>query len=73
MGAAPAGDPLAAGAPPGAGAPNGGGGTLSLEPGVTVQEVAAGLHAAGATSQEVAAIFDALREVGAVTAQVSVR
>lgn len=46
---------------------------LSLAPGATVQEVASGLHAAGATSQEIAAIFDALREVGAVTAEVSVR
>ncbi|HEU4587347.1 MAG TPA: flagellar basal body P-ring protein FlgI [Gemmatimonadales bacterium] len=72
-GAVPLGDPYAAGVAPGAAAPSGTGAFLSLEPGVTVQEVAAGLHAAGATSQEVAAIFEALREVGAVTAQVSIR
>lgn len=72
-GAVPLGAPYAAGVAPGAAAPSGTGAFLSLEPGVTVQEVAAGLHAAGATSQEVAAIFEALREVGAVTAQVSIR
>ena len=55
--------------PPGAG----GEGVLALQSGATVQEVAAGLHAAGATSQEMAAVFEALHEVGAVTAQVTVQ
>jgi flagellar P-ring protein precursor FlgI len=72
-GTVPLGDSFAPGVAPGAGAPSGTGALLSLEPGVTVQESAAGLHAAGATSQEVAAIFEELREVGAVTAQVSIR
>jgi flagellar P-ring protein precursor FlgI len=48
-------------------------GVLALETGATVQEVAAGLHAAGATSQEVAAVFEALHQVGALSAQVSVQ
>lgn len=66
------GAPAGAGAnpPPGTGA---GEGVLAVDAGATVQEVAAGLHAAGATSQEMAAVFEALREVGAVTAQVTVQ
>lgn len=48
-------------------------GVLAVEAGATVQEVAAGLHAAGATSQEMASVFEALRDVGAVTAQVAVQ
>ncbi len=48
-------------------------GLLALASGATVQDVAAGLHAAGATSQEVAAIFAALVDVGALSAQVTVR
>jgi len=48
-------------------------GLLSLAVGATVQDVAAGLHAVGATSSEVASIFDALAQVGAITAQVVVR
>jgi len=48
-------------------------GMLALASGATVQEVAAGLHAAGASSREVAAIFDALAEVGALPARVTVR
>ncbi len=51
----------------------GGEGMLALEAGATVQEVAAGLHAAGATSQEVASVFEALRQVGALSAQVSIQ
>jgi flagellar P-ring protein precursor FlgI len=48
-------------------------GSLTLAAGATVQDVAAGLHAVGATSQEVAAIFESLAQVGALTAQVAVR
>ncbi len=46
---------------------------LSVSDGATVQEVAAGLQAAGARPQEIAAMFSALREVGAIGAQVVVR
>jgi flagellar P-ring protein precursor FlgI len=48
-------------------------GVLALDAGATVQDVAAGLHAAGATSQEVASVFEALRQVGAVAAEVAVQ
>lgn len=48
-------------------------GSLALAAGATVQDVATGLHAVGATSQEVASIFDALVQVGALSAQVVVR
>ena len=48
-------------------------GVLALQTGATVQEVAAGLHAAGATSQEVAAVFEALLQVGALAAQVAIQ
>jgi flagellar P-ring protein precursor FlgI len=58
----------------GGGSPSGTGqGLLALEPGATVQEVAAGLHAAGASSQEMAAMFEALHQVGAISAQVTVQ
>jgi flagellar P-ring protein precursor FlgI len=46
---------------------------LSVSEGATVQEVAAGLHAAGARPQEIAAMFTALREVGAIGAEVVIR
>jgi flagellar P-ring protein precursor FlgI len=48
-------------------------GLLAVDAGATVQEVAAGLHAAGARPQEIAAMFSALREVGAIGADVVVR
>ncbi|HSB55555.1 MAG TPA: flagellar basal body P-ring protein FlgI [Gemmatimonadales bacterium] len=48
-------------------------GLLAVGEGATVQEVAAGLHAAGARPQEIAAMFSALREVGAIGAEVVVR
>jgi flagellar P-ring protein precursor FlgI len=48
-------------------------GVLALDAGATVQDVAAGLHAAGATSQEVASVFEALHQVGAVAAEVAVQ
>ena len=41
--------------------------------GVTVQAVAAALHGMQATAAEVAAIFTALRDVGAISAEVIVR
>jgi flagellar P-ring protein precursor FlgI len=48
-------------------------GLIGVNEGATVQEVAAGLHAAGARPQEIAAMFSALREVGAIGAEVVVR
>jgi flagellar P-ring protein precursor FlgI len=48
-------------------------GLLEVSDGATVQEVAAGLHAAGARPQEIAAMFTALRDVGAIGAEVVVR
>lgn len=48
-------------------------GLLTVGEGASVQEVAAGLHAAGAKPQEIAAMFSALREVGALGAEVVVR
>jgi flagellar P-ring protein precursor FlgI len=48
-------------------------GLLSVAAGATVQEVVAGLHAAGARPQEIAALFDALQQVGALTARVVIR
>jgi flagellar P-ring protein precursor FlgI len=65
---APAPGQSAAGQPPAPGSA-----VLALASGTTVQDIAAGLHAAGATAQEISAIFDALRDVGAVTAEVAVR
>jgi len=49
------------------------GGIVRLEPPASVQEVAAGLHAAGARPQEIAAIFEALHASGALEAEVVVR
>jgi flagellar P-ring protein precursor FlgI len=46
---------------------------LALNTGATVGDVAAGLHAAGATAPEIAAIFDALRAVQSLSAEVIIR
>lgn len=48
-------------------------GLLALGPGSTVQDVAAGLRALGATPTDVVAVFDGLRAAGAVTATVVIR
>ena len=48
-------------------------GVVSAAEGASVQEIAAGLHMAGATPREIAAIFEALRDVGALNARVVVR
>ena len=45
-------------------------GGLRLGAGASVQEVAAALHAVGAAPQEIAAIFEALRRIGALSAEV---
>lgn len=48
-------------------------GLVTAEAGVTVQEIAAGLHAAGAQPEEIGVIFEALRDVGALSATVVIR
>ncbi len=48
-------------------------GVVSAVAGATVQEIAAGLHAAGALGREIGAIFEALRDVGALSATVVIR
>ncbi len=48
-------------------------GDLRVQPGAFVQEVAAALHAVAAPPEAIAAVFNSLREVGAITAQVVVR
>jgi flagellar basal body P-ring protein FlgI len=48
-------------------------GVVRVEPQASVQEVAAGLHAAGAKPAEIAAIFEALQAAGALQAQVVIR
>lgn len=58
-------------APPGGGAPPEG--LVQLAAGVSVRDVVAGLHAAGARPPEMAAIFDALASQGAIRAQVVIR
>lgn len=49
------------------------GGDLRLQEGATVQQVVGALHAVGASPRETAAILRALREVGAIQAEVVVR
>jgi flagellar P-ring protein FlgI len=48
-------------------------GEVRLVPGTTIQDIAATLHAVGAPAPVIAAIFDALRSVGAITAEVTIR
>jgi flagellar P-ring protein precursor FlgI len=48
-------------------------GLIAATAGASVQSLVAGLHAAGARGQEVAAIFEALRTAGALRAEVVVR
>lgn len=48
-------------------------GIVAAVEGVTVQEIAAGLHAAGALPRDIGAIFEALRDVGALHATVVIR
>jgi flagellar P-ring protein precursor FlgI len=47
-----------------------GAGGVRLGAGASVQEVAAALHAVGAAPQEIAAIFESLRRIGALSAEV---
>jgi flagellar P-ring protein precursor FlgI len=48
-------------------------GDVRVAPGTSVQDVAAALHAIGAPPHSIAAMFESLREVGALTAEVVVR
>jgi flagellar P-ring protein precursor FlgI len=48
-------------------------GVVRLAAGVPVQDVASGLHAAGARARDISAIFEALRDAGALRAEVVVR
>lgn len=48
-------------------------GLVSVEPGASVQEVAAALQAVGAPPAAIASIFNALRDVGAMAGEVTVR
>jgi flagellar P-ring protein precursor FlgI len=48
-------------------------GLVQVEPHSAVEDVAAGLHAAGARPEDMVAIFEALRSAGALNAQVVVR
>lgn len=48
-------------------------GDLRMDVGVTVQDVAAALHGVAAPPSAVAAVFQALREVGALTAEITIR
>lgn len=65
--AAPAAQP---GAPATAAAP---GGEVRLQPGISVQRVASALHGVRTSPAEIAAIFGALRDVGAIAADVVIR
>jgi flagellar P-ring protein FlgI len=48
-------------------------GSVRLPAGIAVQRVASALHAVQTPASEIAAIFAALREVGAVTAEIIIR
>ncbi len=69
--AAPAGTRPAAATAPAAGDPVPG--EVRVPAGTTVQDVAAALHAVAAPADAVASIFESLREVGAIVAEVRVR
>jgi flagellar P-ring protein precursor FlgI len=46
---------------------------VTLQPGVSAQKIASALHAVQLTPQEIAAIFESLRSVGALSAEVIVK
>ena len=68
--AAPAAAPAAPAAAP---ATPGPGGEVRLQPGISVQRVASALHGVRTAPQEIVAIFNALRDVGAIAAEVVIR
>jgi len=59
--------------PPGTGAAPPAPGDVRVVPGTSVQRIAAALHAVQTPPVEIAAIFSALRDVGAISAEVVVR
>ncbi|MCC7052659.1 MAG: flagellar basal body P-ring protein FlgI [Gemmatimonadaceae bacterium] len=48
-------------------------GEVRLQPGTSVQRIASALHGVRSSPQEIAAIFSALREVGALAAEIVIR
>jgi flagellar P-ring protein FlgI len=48
-------------------------GEVRLAPGISVQRIASALHGVRSSPQEIAAIFSALREIGAISAEVVIR
>lgn len=58
---------------PGTGVEGGAPGDLRIAPGTSVQDVAAALHAVAATPAAIATIFESLRAVGALDAEVVIR
>ena len=48
-------------------------GEVRLQAGISVQRIASALHGVRSSAQEIAAIFSALREVGAISAEVVIR
>ncbi len=48
-------------------------GEVRLQPGISVQRIASALHGVRSSPSEIAAIFSALREVGAIAAEVVIR
>jgi flagellar P-ring protein precursor FlgI len=48
-------------------------GEVRLQPGISVQRIASALHGVRSSPAEIAAIFSALREVGAISAEVVIR
>jgi flagellar P-ring protein FlgI len=50
-----------------------GSGEVRLQPGISVQRIASALHGVKSSASEIAAIFSALREVGAISAEVVIR
>lgn len=67
------GAPAAAAAPPGQGASPNGYQAVHVTNGASVQAVATALQAVQSSPEEIASIFEALREVGALAADVTVR
>ncbi len=48
-------------------------GDVRMEAGVSVQDVAAALHAVAAPPSAIGAVFESLRDVGAIRAEVTIR
>jgi flagellar P-ring protein precursor FlgI len=62
---------LAIGGPPAGAVPLPG--DLRMDAGVSVQDVAGALHSVAAPPESIAAVFESLRQVGALTAEVTIR